>query len=605
MAERLLFEILVIVAASFLAVALLTRRRFSPIVGYLAAGLLIGPHGLNLLPATDTVRVLGELGVALLMFIVGLEFSLPRMIAARGVVFGMGGLQVAATTLLAALAAWLVGGIDWLAGAVVGGTIAVSSTAIAAKQLADQGELNTQHGRLALGVLLFQDLATLPFLILVDARSGRTGDSLTVAGLRAGLAVGLFLVIALLARRALVRYMAWVARARSPELFLLGALLLVVGAVVIAHAAGLSLPIGAFLAGMVVGESDFRHQLEEDIRPFRDVLLGLFFITIGMAIDPRAITAHPLLIVLALAALVVGKAVVVVALARGLGWSTTPALRAGLVLAHGGEFALLLVAQARGAGLLASDVAQFVLISVAVSMALAPVLIQHNGPLAARLVAVASRRPVGVEHGSPDAAAERAVAEASDALSGHAILCGCGRIGRLVATALEASGIPYIALERDVERLRVAQDFGHRVIFGDATRHGILDAAGLKRAAAVVSTLPVEAGVERLVRYVRHIHASADLPVIVSADDDTGLGPLVAAGATRVLPENLAAGLGVAAQTLAALGMDPREVEARMAAIRAALSPELRDLPSQSGRARTAVRPHCGAAGDGASRRAR
>jgi CPA2 family monovalent cation:H+ antiporter-2 len=570
-----LFEMLVIVVASFAAVALLSRRRYSPIVGYLAVGLLIGPHGLNLLPATQGVRFLGELGVAFLMFVVGLEFSLPRMIAARGVVFGMGGLQVVTTTLFAAAVAWAFG-VGWLAGLVLGGALAMSSTAIAAKQLADQGELNTQHGRLALGVLLFQDLATLPFLVLVDALSGRAGESVTAAGLRAAVAVALFLAVALPVRRPLSSFMAWVARARSAELFLLAALVLVLGAAALAHEAGLSLPIGAFLAGMVAGESDFRHQLEDEIRPFRDLLLGLFFITVGMAVDPRAITAHPLLVPAAVAALVTVKVLIVLAVAQALRWSAEPALRAGLVLAHGGEFALLIVTQALGAGLLAADAAQLVLVSVAISMALAPALIQHNGPLAARFGAVSSRGPVRL--GGDGQEAERAVAAASEPLSGHVILCGCGGAGRLVATVLEASGVAYIAIERDVERLRLAQDQGHRVMFGDATRRGILEAAGLKRAGAVVSTLPVDAA-ERLVRHVRH-DAPPDLPVIVSTDDDTGLGALVEAGATRVLPENLAAGLGLAAQTLAALGLDPRDVDTRMGAVRAALNPELRDLPA-------------------------
>jgi len=389
-------------------------------------------------------------------------------------------------------------------------------------------------------------------------------------------AVALFLTVLLLARRPLAWFMAWVARARSAELFLLAALMFVLGATAIAHGVGLSLPIGAFLAGMVVGEGAFRHQLEEEIRPFRDVLLGLFFITVGLGIDPHAILEHPLLILAVITALVAGKALIVFSLARALGWPAVSALRAGLVLAHGGEFALLLTARALGAGLLPTEAAQVVLVSVAISMTLAPFVIQNSGPLVARLGAVAFRGPRQFESGD-HAAAERLLAEASQTLSGHVIVCGCGRVGRLVATALEASGVPYIALERDVERLRLAQDQGHRVMFGDATRRGVLEAAGLKRAGAVVSTLPVSAGVERLVHHVRQ-QAAPDLPVIASTDDEIGLRPLVEAGATRVLPENLAAGLGLVAHTLAALGVDPGEGEVRMEAIRAELTPDLRGL---------------------------
>src|SRR3954447_24756823 len=442
MAERLLLEMLIIVAASFVAVALFVHHRLSPIVGYLAVGVLIGPHGLNLLPATEGVRLLGELGVAFLMFIVGLEFSLPRLIAARGVVFGMGGLQVAATTLIGAASAWTFG-VGWTASLVLGAAVAMSSTAVVAKQLADQGELNTQHGRLAIGMLLFQALASVPFLVLIDAL--RSSESAAVAGFRAGVAVALFLMVLLLARRPLAWFMAWVARARSAELFLLAALMLVLGATAIAHGVGLSLPIGAFLAGMVVGEGAFRHQLEEEIRPFRDVLLGLFFITVGMAVDPHAIIAHPLLVAGMLAALVAGKALIVFVLARALGWPAAPALRAGLVLAHGGELALLIAAQALGAGLLPTEAAHLVLLSVALSMAVAPFAIQRHGPLVAGLGTVTFRGPLRSEDGDYEAA-ERLVAEASQTLSGHVIVCGCGRVGRLVATALEASDVPYIAL---------------------------------------------------------------------------------------------------------------------------------------------------------------
>ncbi len=572
LADRLLFETLVVVLASFAAVAVLVRLRFSPIVGYLAAGLVVGPHGLDLLPASEGIRFLGELGVVLLMFIVGLEFSLPRMVAARSAVFGMGSLQVGATTALAAaLAAWL-GGTGWLGSLVLGGAVAMSSTAVAVRQLAAQGELGARHGRLALGVLLFQDLATLPFLVVVGAARGEEGgvDPLDAA-LRAAVAAAAFLAVALLARRALARFIDWVARTRSAELFFLATLSVVLGATFAAEEIGLSLPIGAFLVGMLVGESDFRHQVEEEIRPFRDVLLGLFFLTVGMEIDLGAAAARPVLTLAAALLLVALKALVVFALGLAGGWGAAPALRAGLVLAHGGEFALLIISQGLAAGLLDPAAAQPVLSAVALSLALAPALIQWNGRSAAALTGRS-----GFPGGHHPPGDEANVARAGEELSDHVILCGCGRVGRAVAAALEGSGVPYLALEADVGRLREARDRGHRVVFGDATRRGILQAAGLGRARAVVVTLPDRAAVERLLRLVRHDRP--ELPVLVSTDDDAALGPLVEAGATRVLPENLAAGLALAAQVLAALGLAPKEVEARVAAAAAELDPESRGL---------------------------
>lgn len=571
MADHLLFETLVLVLASFAAVAVLVRLRFSPIIGYLAAGLLVGPHGLGLLPPSEGIRFLGELGVVLLMFIVGLEFSLPRMIAARAVVFGIGGLQVAVTAALTAALAWL-GGAGWLGGIVLGGAVAMSSTATTLRQLAAQGELGSRHGRLALGILVFQDLATLPFLVIVSAARGEEGglDPLDTA-MRAATATAAFLAIALLARRALARLIERVARARSAELFLLATLSVILGAAFAAEEIGLSLPIGAFLVGMLVGESDFRHQVEEEIRPFRDALLGLFFLTVGMGIDLAAAAARPLLTLAALLSLVALKAIIVFGLGLVGGWGAAAALRAGLVLAHGGEFALLIVSQGFAAGLLDPAATQLVLAAVAISLALAPVLIQWNGRLAA---ALAGR--LGAEGHRP-AEAEADLARAGEALSDHVILCGCGRVGRLVAAVLEGSGVPYLALELDIGRMRQARDQGFRVAFGDATRHGILQAAGLRRARAVVVTLPDRAGVERLLHHIRHDRP--ELPVLVSTDDDVALGPLVQAGATRILPENLAAGLALAAQTLTTLGLAPHEAEERIAAARAELSPELRDLP--------------------------
>lgn len=563
MAERLLFEVLVIVVASFAVVTALVRLRFSPVTGYLLTGVLIGPHGLELLPATEGIRFLGELGVVLLMFIIGLEFSLPRMLAARTEVFGLGSLQVALTTLAGGVLAWLTG-IGLAGSLLIGGAVAMSSTAIAAKQLSDQGELNTQHGRLALGILLFQDLATLPFLILTDALSGRGEASPALAAGRAALAVVLFLAIALLVRRTLGRMFEALARTRSAEVFLLGVLSLVLLAAFGAEELGLSLPIGAFLVGMITGESDFRHQVEDEIRPFRDVLLGLFFLTVGMAVDPRTILIHPLPVAAALASLVALKAAIVFGVAWVVGWSASSALRGGLILAHAGEFALLLITQALAAALVPADVGQVVLITVVLSMALAPLLIQWNGILARLPDLVGSSRPAP----QPD---EAVVAEASDSLSGHVILGGCGRVGCLVAKVLDIGGIPYVAIEHDIDRLRQARARGHHVVFGDATRAAILHAAGLERAKVIVATLDSLSGSERLVHRVRHMGLT--IPVIVRTHDMASVKGLAEAGATHVLPDSLAAGLGLSEHLLRVLGVAPQEIVDRIEHVRSVLDP--------------------------------
>jgi len=580
MAERLLFEMLVIVVASFAVVTALVRLRFSPVTGYLLAGVLIGPHGLELLPDTEGIRFLGELGVVLLMFIIGLEFSLPRMLAARAVVFGLGSLQVTLTTLAGAALAWLAG-VDWAGSLLIGGAVAMSSTAIAAKQLSDQQELNTQHGRLALGILLFQDLATLPFLILTDALSGRGEASPALAAGRAALAVVLFLAIALLVRRTLGRMFEALARIRSAEVFLLGVLSLVLLAAFGAEELGLSLPIGAFLVGMIIGESDFRHQVEDEIRPFRDVLLGLFFLTVGMAVDPRTILTHPLPVVAALASLVVLKAAIVFGAARVVGWSASSALRGGLILAHAGEFALLLITQALAAALVPAGMGQVVLVTVVLSMALAPLLIQWNGILARRLPDLGSSRPAL----QPD---EAVVAEASGSLSGHVILGGCGRVGCLVAKVLDIGGIPYVAIEHDIDRLRQARARGHHVVFGDTTRAAILHAAGLERAKVIVATLNSLSESERLVHRVRHMGLT--IPVIVRTHDMASAKGLAGAGATHVLPDNLAAGLGLSEHLLRVLGVAPQEIVDRIEHVRSILDPAGNGLGSAQDQGR--IGPH-------------
>lgn len=572
MTDHLLFEALVIVAVAVVAVALIARRGISPIVAYLAAGLVIGPHGLDVLPETEGIRFLAELGVAFLMFVVGLEFSLPRMMAARHVVFGLGGAQVFATVVLCATAIWAAGEADPLAALLIGGAVAMSSTAIAAKQLSDQGELSSQHGRLALGMLLFQDLATLPFLILIDAVAGHGGEDIAATALRAALTVAAFLAIALLGRRILPRSMAWVAHRGSSEFFLLFSIMLVLGAAFLAQQAGLSIPIGAFLAGMVLGESDYRHQIEEEVRPFRDLLLGLFFITTGMTLNLFVAIAHPFAIAAVVCALIALKTLVVMVSARALGWPIIPSLRAGLVVAHAGEFALLLLTQALAKGLLPAELAQMFLVGSGISMAIASVVIQHSGSLAERMASIAVRRDVA----RPDeTGAQMAIAGVSGALAGHVILCGCGRVGQLIATVLEAGAVPYVALEKDPQRLREAKRKGHHVMFGDAMRRGILLAAGVRRASAVVSTLPHDEDTERLIRQIRSFEAAATMPLIAGVKDGRAVRSLLAAGATRVFPESWAAGLALAAETLVATGRSPAEADEQIADVRALLMGEL------------------------------
>ena len=567
MPPHLPVEALVLALASFLAVAVVLRFRFSPILGYLAAGLLIGPHGLSLLTATKGIQLLGEVGIAILMFVVGLEFSWRRMIAAKRVVFGFGSLQVGATALLAMpLCLWTGAGL--LASFLVSFALALSSTAIVHKELIDRDEATSHHGVLSTGLLLFQDFAALPLLALAGGL--HRGTDYAFSGvLRVGLIVGSFMLVALFARPILGRLLAWTAGARSNELFLIATISLLLGSAVAAESLHLSLPVGAFIVGMIVGESDFRHQLEDEIRPFRDLLLGLFFLTIGMSINLQIVLREPGATLLMLIVLLLIKPAVLFAILRTGRVDRAASTRVALYLAHGGEFSLLLMSQTSGTGVIPVSLSQPALAAVALSMFLAPVVSQSGARLAAAMWKQFS--------GEAERAQEASVRESAATLRDHVILAGCGPIGRLVATALEASKVPYVAIERDLDRLRRAQAQGHHVVFGDATRHGILRAAGFERARAIVVLMHSPGSVERLLRAVRS--ARPGIPVIVSTRGDTGLEPIVSAGATHIFPENLAAGLALATQTLIVLGIPAREALEKIRTLRAELNPELGALP--------------------------
>jgi len=434
----------------------------------------------------------------------------------------------------------------------------MSSTALVARQLGEQMELATRHGRAALGVLLFQDLATLPFLVLLASLAGEGGGGAGVwVDLLVAAGVGVAMVLA--GRWLLNPLVHWVAGTRSTELFMLTALLVIIGAAAVANLAGLSPALGAFLAGMVLGETEFRHQMEDDIRPFQEVLVGLFFATIGMAVDPAAVAAAPGAVAALTAALVLGKLLLVAALARPFAGEPGVAWRTAWCLAHGGEFGLLLVAGALQAGVLAPERGQPLLAALVLSMAVAPVLVRHNAPLTRWLVRIRHReRVVDVE---------QEVAERARGMEGHVIIAGYGRMGQNVAQLLDEEGVPYVALDLDPGRVRQAHQAGEPVFFGDARRERLLKAAGLQRAAALAVTFDHPEAAHRIVHLVRR--ERKDLPVLVRVRDDRYLDQLLAAGATEVLAVELEASLILGAELLLLLGRPASQVMGRVAEIRA------------------------------------
>ena len=549
-------SILLLLAAAVVVVVICRLVRLPPILGYLIVGMAMGPHALALVPDATATHDLAEFGIVFLMYSIGLEFSLPQLRAMRRAVFGLGLAQVAVTTAGAVLVSEIAG-YGWQLGLVVGGALAMSSTAIVSKMLAERMELGTPHGRDVMGILLFQDLAVVAFLILIPALAGpaeNLGISLLLAAAKAAVVLTLILFFGQKPMRAWFRL---VARQRSAELFILNVLLVTLGLAALTALAGLSLALGAFVAGMLIAETEFRYQVEEDIRPFRDVLLGLFFVIVGMALDLRVIANHPVAVLVLLVVPVAAKLALVVLLAKGFGAPLATALRTGFYLAQAGEFALVMLTLAVGNGLLGRELAQPVLAAMVVSMLSAPLLIQFAEPLVRKLTA---------NDWLARAQQLTQIAAKTMARQDHVIVCGYGRSGQNLARLLEREDIPYIALDEDPFRVREAAVDGGSVVYGDASRREALVSAGLATARAVAITF---ADTRTAVKILHHVqHARPELPVIVRTVDDGELQPLIDAGATEVVPEVLEGSLMLASHLLLLLGVPLNRVLKSIRAIR-------------------------------------
>ena len=541
--NSVLEDVLLLLTATLVVVVGLRRLRLPLILAFLLVGMAVGPHALGWVAATETTGTLAEFGVVFLLFTLGLEFSLPRMLATRGEVFGLGGIQVAATTAAVAAVAWGFGLAPEVA-ILLGGAVAMSSTAIVLRQLTEQDELNRTHGRLAFGTLLFQDLAVVPFLALAGVLASPQESYTTIEIAFAVLKAAVALVIVLAAGRWLLRPLFHeIASSGAPELFTFAVLFVAIGASWATHAAGLTFALGAFLAGMMLAETEYRYQVEAGIRPFRDTLLGLFFVTIGMQLDvPGLLRQLPTVIAL-LAGLLLLKTAIVTVAARPYAGQWFKALRTAIVLSQGGEFGFALLALLLQNRLIGAEVTQPFLAAITLSMLLAPMLIRHNKRIA-RLV-LRESGPVQTELGRLDAANKALAARE------HVILCGYGRVGQNVARVLEGQGFEFIAMDLDPLRVRIARAAGDAVVYGDAADEGMLQSVGVDRANAVVVTFSDPARSLAIVQAVRRKRPY--LPILVRTMDDTQLEQLLAAGATEVVPETLEAALTLVSHALLVL----------------------------------------------------
>ncbi|MBL0421266.1 cation:proton antiporter [Ramlibacter sp. AW1] len=546
--------------AAVLGVVACRTLRLPPMLGYLAVGVLIGPNALGLAESSAGVSHLAEFGVVFLMFVIGLEFSLPKLRAMRAHVFGLGLFQVVLTVALATaglllVVPWLPAGwrVSWQGAIALAGALAMSSTAIVVKLMAERLELDSEHGKRVMGVLLFQDLAVVPLLVLIPALASDPDMllvSLSLALLKATLLVAVLLVGG---QRVMRWWLTLVARHKSDELFVLNLLLITLGLAWLTELAGLSLALGAFIAGMLIAETEYKHQVEVDIRPFHDVLLGLFFITIGMMLDWRWVASSWGLVLLLVTLPVLFKLALITLLARGLGASTGVSLRTGLYLAQAGEFGIVLLTLSQRNGLLEPAFFNPVLASMVLSMLATPFVIMFSNRLVLKLVA---------SEWMQQSVQMTQIAKRSIGTTGHVMICGFGRSGQNLARMLAQEGVPYMALDLDPDRVRQAAAAGDSVVFGDASRLQALMAAGLARASAVVVTYSNLASALKVLRLVRE-HAP-QVPVIVRTADDRDLERLQAAGAAEVVPEALEGSLMLASHAMALVGVPIRRVLRRV-----------------------------------------
>ncbi len=535
-----------------IVIPLFKHARVSPVLGFLLSGIIVGPYGLvQLAPDVawlryltisdiDGVRALAELGVVLLLFMIGLELSLERLWAMRTHVLGLGGLQIVVCAIVIGAIAMAFG--NSVDGALVlGAGLALSSTAMVVQLLTESGRFGTRVGQGSFAVLLAQDLAIVPILFIATALAPGAGDSVAatfaLALLQASLAVALILGLARLAVRPLLRL---ASGTHTPEVFVAATILIVIVTATLTHVAGLSAALGAFLVGLLFAETEFRYDIEVNIEPFKGLLVGLFFMSIGMSIDLGAVADNPGWIALSAVGLILLKAIITAGIALQFGYTRAQAVEIGLLLGQGGEFGFVVLGIAAASGLLNEQTAQFMLIVVGTTMAMTP-LLAHLAQALGRVLDV-RKAHVELRDVDPD-------------LGGHIIIIGFGRTGELLAELLQRQQIACIAIDRDINHVPGKVVHGASVFVGDAARPTILARLNPQQAAAIVISTDDARAAERVLQALRQL--APHTPVVVRARDNSHAQRLLASGATQVVPEVQEAGLQLAHVLLEHAGMSP------------------------------------------------
>ena len=573
-------DALVVLGTAGIVVPIVSRLGFSPVLGYLAAGALLGPLGLGSLvhdvpllywvTVSDAKNVAGiaELGIVFLLFLIGLELSLHRLLTMRRLVFGLGGLQVLLTSALLAGAAEFAGQAT-PAAVILGASLSLSSTAIVLELLSNQERLTSAVGRASFSILLAQDLAVIPILlfisILAAGAQGSVLRSLGIALLQASIAVAVIVVFGQLLLRPLFRL---VAMTRSRELFIAAILFVIIAAGVIANQAGLSMALGAFVAGLLLAETEYRKAIEATVEPFKGLLLGIFFFTVGMDIDYRELVREPLWLLGGVVSLIAVKSVLLIGLAKMFRLSWRVAVETGLLLGPGGEFAFVGIGAAAAAGLLEAQLASFTLAVTSVTMALTPLLSFTARRFASWL--------------APGSSTDPGLSARPSGGQKHAIVVGYGRVGKVVCALLREHGIIYIAADSDP--ITVARDRreGHDVYYGDAADSKFLEACGLASAAGVIITIHTQSLIDDVVEHVRAMRP--DILIVSRARDAEHASHLYALGATDAVPETVEASLQLSEAALVGLGIPAGPVIASIHEKRDEIRHALQSAALQAGR---------------------
>ena len=540
-----LSDTIILLAISVVAVALFRRIKLPAILAYLTVGICLGPHAANVVQSSETLHFLAEVGIAFLLFSLGLEFSLNKLFANRKSVLGLGSAQVFLTLLIAGISAWLLGASKETA-FVIGCVIALSSTAIVIKQLGEQLEIDSRHGSASISILLFQDIAVVPMLVIIPAIASEHETSFMLELFYSfSMGVGVTIVMLAIGRWLLRPLFHEVASARSAELFTLTVLLIALLSAWVTELAGLSMALGAFLAGMMLSETEFKHQIDNDIRPFRDIFLGLFFITVGMMLDLEGLLNFLHWSVLLAVSIIIGKTLLIMILSKIIIRSSNGvSLRTGVVLSQCGEFGFAIMALAVSLNLLPETESQILLTSIIITMIATPFLVKYNGLIAKNFTGSYAKSREDIK---------ATISTDAGKMDKHVIICGFGRIGQNIAKVLDAEGFSYFALDFNVELISNAAKAGYKVAFGDSTHREILLATGIERASVLVICHDNIGSAEKTLKQAKHLNK--DIPILVRTKDDTYYEKLNKAGATEVIPETLESSLMMASHVLSILGV--------------------------------------------------